>query len=77
MTNPGTATLHLAYILTGIKKGNEIISTVLTCTATHHPLLWMGAKIKFADIELDTLNIDPKDVNKKITKKLKQLLSLI
>jgi len=74
MTNSGTAALHLAYILAGIKKGDEVISTVLTCTATHHPLLWMKAKIRFADIEPDTLNIDPKDVNKKITKKTKAII---
>lgn len=74
MTNSGTAALHLAYIMAGIKKGDEVISTVLTCSATHHPLLWMGAKIKFADIEPDTLNMDPKDVNKKITKKTKAII---
>ena len=47
MTNSGTAALHLAYILSGIKPGDEVISTVLTCSATHHPLLYMGARIKF------------------------------
>ncbi len=72
--NSATAALHLAYILAGIKKGDEVIVPVLTCTATNHPLLWLGAKPVFADIQEDTLNIDPKDVEKKITGKTKAIV---
>ena len=74
MTNSGTSALHLAYVLSDIKEGDEVISTPLTCSATHHPLLQQKAKIIFADIELDTLNIDPKDIEKKITSKTKAII---
>ena len=56
-TGSGTDALHLAYILAGIKKNDEVIVPVFTCTATNIPLLYMGAKIKFADIDPKTLNI--------------------
>jgi len=69
-----TAALHLAYILAGIKKDDEVIVPVLTCTATTHPILWLGAKPVFADIQPDTLNIDPNDIKKKITKRTKAIV---
>ena len=54
----GTDALHLAYILADIKKNDEIICPIFTCTATNIPLLYIDAKIKFADIDPDTFNID-------------------
>ena len=70
----GTDALHLAYLLAGIKKNDEIICPVLTCTATNIPLLYIGAKIKFADIDPDTLNISIEHVKKLITKKTKAIV---
>jgi len=49
--------------------GDEVIVPVLTCTATNHPLLWLGAKPIFADIEPDTLCISADDIESKITAK--------
>jgi len=72
--NSGTAALHLAYILAGIKKGDEVLSSVLTCTATHHPLLWLEAKIKFVDIDPETLNMDVLDLENKMTEKTKAIV---
>lgn len=74
MVNSGTAALHLAYILAGIKADDEIITPNLTCMATTHALLWMGAIPIFADVQLDTLNIDPEDIERKITKKTKAII---
>ena len=73
-TGSGTDSLHLAYLLAGLKKGDEVITTVFTCTATNIPLLYMGIKIKFADVERDTMNISIKSVNKLITKKTKAIV---
>ncbi len=70
----GTDALHLAYILAGIKKNDEVICPVFTCTATNIPLLYIGAKIKFADINVEDLNISLKHVEKLITKKTKALV---
>lgn len=71
-----TSALHLAYILSGVKEGDEVIVPVLTCTATNHPLLWLKATPVFADIQPDTLNIDPDDVEKKITSKTKAIVCM-
>ena len=56
-TGSGTDSLHLAYLLAGLKKGDEVITTVFTCTATNIPLLYIGANIKFADIDPMTMII--------------------
>jgi len=66
--------LHLAYILAGLKKDDEIICPVFTCTATNIPLLYIDAKIKFADINPATLNISIESVKKLITKKTKAIV---
>ena len=70
----GTDALHLSYILAGIKKDDEIICPLFTCTATNIPLLYIGAKIKFADIDPNTLNISISSVEKLITKKTKAIV---
>lgn len=70
----GTDALHLAYILAGLTPGDEIISPVFTCTATNIPLLHMGVKIVFADIQSGTLNIDPADVRRRVTTKTKAIV---
>lgn len=54
-----TDALHLAYLLAGIRPGDEVIAPLFTCTATNIPLLYLGAKIKFADIHLRSLNMNP------------------
>ena len=70
----GTDALHLAYLLAEIKKNDEVICPLFTCTATNIPLLYIGAKIKFADIDPDTLNISIDHVKKLITKKTKAIV---
>ena len=70
----GTDALHLAYIMAGIKKNDEIICPVFTCTATNIPLLYIDAKIKFADIDPKTFNISLAHVEKLITKKTKAIV---
>ena len=73
-TGSGTDSLHLAYLLAGIKKGDEVITPVFTCTATNIPLLYIGAEIKFADIDPETMNISIQSVKKLITKKTKAIV---
>ncbi len=73
-TGSGTDSLHLAYLLAGLKKGDEVITTVFTCTATNIPLLYIGANIKFADIDPMTMNISIDSVKKLISKKTKAIV---
>jgi len=70
----GTDALHLAYLLSGIKKNDEVICPVFTCTATNIPLLYIGAKIKFVDVDPLTLNININHLKKIVTKKTKAIV---
>ncbi|MHC5161781.1 MAG: DegT/DnrJ/EryC1/StrS family aminotransferase [Planctomycetota bacterium] len=72
--NSGTSALQLALRLSGVGFGDEVISTAMTCTATNEPIMAMGAKIVWADIDPWTGNIDPADVEKKITPKTKAIM---
>ena len=71
--NSGTAALELAYELAGIEEDDEVITPILTCTATNLPLLHRKAKIVFADIDYD-LNINIEDVKKKITDRTRAIV---
>lgn len=71
-----TMALTIAYRLAGIKAGDEVISTPLTCIATNTPLLDLGAKIVWADCEPGTGMIDPKKLKSLITKKTKAIVVL-
>ncbi|MGQ0802751.1 MAG: DegT/DnrJ/EryC1/StrS family aminotransferase [Actinomycetota bacterium] len=65
----GTDALHLAYLLAGVKAGDEVITPLFTCTATNIPLLYIGAKPVFADVQPHSLNIDVDHVRRLVTEK--------
>lgn len=75
-TNAGTSALHLAFLGANVNKGDEVITTPLTCTATNLPIIERQAKPVFADVQYETANIDPKDIENKITKKTKAILAV-
>ena len=70
----GTDALHLSYILADLKPGDEVIAPIFTCTATNIPFLYMGVKITFADIQLNTMNIDANHVRKLMNKNVKAIV---
>jgi perosamine synthetase len=70
----GTDALHLAYLLCDLKPGDEVIAPLFTCTATNIPFLYMGVTIRFADVQLDTLNIDVKHVESLINPRTKAIV---
>jgi perosamine synthetase len=70
----GTDSLHLAYILAGLKEGDEVITPVFTCTATTIPFLYMGVKFRFADVDPETLNINVQHVRELINEKTKAIV---
>jgi len=72
--NNGTAALQLALRLANVGYGDEVVSTSMTCSATNEPILAMGGRIIWADIDPWTGNIDPKDVAKRITPKTKAIM---
>ena len=72
--NSCTSALHLSYIAAGISPGDEVISPVFTCTATNIPLLYCGAKIRFADVDPATMNISADHVKELISEKTKAIV---
>lgn len=68
------AAIRIALSITGVKPGDEVVTTPLTCTLTNHPILEQFAKPIFADIQLETGNIDPADVERRITPKTKAIV---
>jgi len=69
----GTAALHAAYKAAGIGPGDEVITTPLTFAATANAVVFCGGKPVFADIQENALNIEPKEIEKKITRKTKAI----
>ena len=72
--NTGTSGLHLALKLAGVNSRSEVISTPMTCTATNLPILHTGARIRWADINPWTGNIDPETIPPLITQKTKAIV---
>lgn len=72
--NSGTSALHLAVILAGVDASDEVITTAQTMMATSHAILMQRATPVFADIQLATGNIDPQDIEHRITERTKALL---
>ena len=72
--NSCTAALHLSLMLLNLKKDDEVITSALTFSSTINSIIISGAKPVIADVSLGTQNIDPEDIERKITKKTKALL---
>ncbi|MBU1926081.1 MAG: aminotransferase class I/II-fold pyridoxal phosphate-dependent enzyme, partial [Candidatus Omnitrophica bacterium] len=65
----GTAALHLSCLAAGIKQGDEVITSPITFVASANCVLYCGGRPIFADVEGDTANIAPQNIEKKINKK--------
>lgn len=69
-----TDAMELSLVVGGISKGDEIITTPLTFTATANVIIHQGAIPVFADIDRYTLNIDPSEIEKRITSKTRAIM---
>lgn len=70
----GTDALHLSLKALGIEEGDEVITTPFTFFATAESAIYVGAMPVFADVEPETLNIDVKKIEEKITRKTKAII---
>jgi dTDP-4-amino-4,6-dideoxygalactose transaminase len=68
MVNNATNALHLAYVLSGLRSGDEIVVPSLTFVSSLTPALWLGASPRFADVESETcLNVSRRTVEAVLT----------
>ncbi|TAN44935.1 MAG: DegT/DnrJ/EryC1/StrS aminotransferase family protein [Nitrospirae bacterium] len=72
--NSGTAGLHVALLSMDLRPGDEVITTPLTFTATANTILHAGGRVVFADIDMDTLNVDIDAVKAAITPSTKAVI---
>jgi len=72
--NSCTAALHLSLLAIGIKPGDEVIVPTMTFASTANVVIHAGGVPIFADCEKDTMNIDPEDIERKITPKTKAII---
>lgn len=72
--NTGTSALHIALASLRLEPGDEVIVPSLTFIASVQAILMVGAKPVYCEVSEDTLNIDIKDLQAKITKKTKVIM---
>ncbi len=72
--NSGTAALHLAMLGAGVGPGDEVITTAQTFVATAMAVLYVGAIPVFADLATGGPNIDPADVERRVTPRTKAIV---
>lgn len=70
----GTAALHVACLAAGIGEGDEVITTPITFAASANCVLYCGGTPVFADIDPDTYNISPEELESKITPQTKAII---
>ncbi len=72
--NSGTAALHLIVKSVGIGKGDEVLVPSFTFAASVNAFLYEGARPVFLDIESRTYNLDPREIERKLTKHTRALM---
>jgi UDP-4-amino-4-deoxy-L-arabinose-oxoglutarate aminotransferase len=70
----GTAGMHLVLKALGISDGDEVITPSLTFASTVNQIVLAGAKPVFADIDYDTLLVNPEEIKRLISKKTKAVI---
>ena len=72
--NSCSAALHLSLLAIDIKRGDEVIIPTMTFAATANAVIHAGGRPIFVDCERDTMNIDPVDIERKVTRKTKAIV---
>ncbi|MBN8720451.1 MAG: LegC family aminotransferase [Sediminibacterium magnilacihabitans] len=64
----GTAALHIALLIAGVKNGDEVITQPITFVATSNAISYCGAGLAFVDVDLDTMGMSPASLEAFLTK---------
>lgn len=72
--NNGTTALHLALVALDLKPGDEVIIPTVTYIATANAVRYCGATPVLVDVCADTMNINPADIERKITPKTRGII---
>lgn len=72
--NSCTAALHLSLLASGLQPGDEVITTPMTFCATVNAIIHAGATPVLADVDGETMNIDPQQIEHKITPRTRAIL---
>jgi dTDP-4-amino-4,6-dideoxygalactose transaminase len=72
--NSCTSALHLAMLAAGVGPGDEVITTPLTFAATVNAILHAGATPVLADVDPHTMNLDPAEVERRVTPRTRAIL---
>jgi perosamine synthetase len=75
-TTSCTAALHLATLALGLEPGDEVIVPAFTWVTSAHCAEYVGARAVFADIDLDTFNLDPAAVEAAITPRTRAIVAV-
>lgn len=70
----GTQALYIGLKILGVGPGDEVIVPDFTFVASSNAVVWTGAKPVFVDVEPKTFNIDPRKIEKAITKKTRAIM---
>lgn len=74
--NSATAALHLALATLGVGEGDEVLLPSLTFVSTAHAVRYTGATPVFVDVDGETLNLDPRDLDRKATPRSKAVVAV-
>jgi len=72
--NSCTAALHLGLEAVGVGEGDEVITSPITFASTANVIVHRGAQPVFVDVQPDTLNIDPEQIEAAVTAKTKAVI---
>ncbi len=74
--NSGTSALHCAYFAAGLKEGYEIVTSPMTFAATANAALYLGATVRFMDVDPATGLIDPSLLGEALTERVKLVVPI-
>ena len=72
----GTTSLHLALLALGLKPGDEVIVPTLTFVASANAVVYCGGRPIFVDVDPDTWNLDPAQIEAQVTRKTRGIIAV-